>query len=272
MKNHFVPMKATITGIRADTHDVRSYTLETGDGDFQDFRPGQFNMVGLPGVGEAPISLSTLIRNGAFEHTIRAVGRVTRYLARLEEGDRILLRGPYGKGWPIEEARGGDLLFVGGGLGLAPLRPAIQLVSAERDSFGSVSLAYGARDPMNVIYSGEFDRWRDYMQVLLTVDEVPEGSEWPHRTGLVTELLDGASIDIVNATAFVCGPEIMMRFVCRRLLQLGLSPARLYVSLERRMKCGVGQCGHCQHGSAFVCKDGPVFLYRDISKFPDGLL
>jgi NAD(P)H-flavin reductase len=272
MKNPLAPMKAKIAGVRDDTHDVRSYTLETPEGAFGDFRPGQFNMVGLPGVGEAPISLSTLVADGAFEHTIRAVGRVTRYLARLEEGDGVHLRGPYGRGWPVENARGGDLLLVGGGLGLAPLRPVIQAVMADRDSFGGVSLAYGARDPMNVIYPGEFDRWRESVQVLLTVDEAPEGSEWPHRTGLVTELLGDASLDIANASAFVCGPEIMMRFVCRRLLQLGLSPARLHVSLERRMKCGVGQCGHCQHGSAFVCRDGPVFLYREAGKFPDGLL
>lgn len=272
MKNPLAPVKARIAGIRDDTHDVRSYTLETPEGAFEDFRPGQFNMVGLPGAGEAPISLSTLVSNGAFEHTIRAAGRVTRYLAHLGEGDEVLLRGPYGRGWPIGGARGGDLLMVGGGLGLAPLRPVIQTVMADRDSFGSVSVAYGARDPANVIYSGEFDKWRESVQVLLTVDDALGDSKWPHQRGLVTELLEDAPMDIVNATAFVCGPEIMMRFVCRRLLQLGLSPAKLHVSLERRMKCGVAQCGHCQHGSAFVCRDGPVFLYRDVSVFPDGLL
>ncbi len=274
MNNPLTPVKAAILDIKDETHDVRTYTVGADAEKFKDFQPGQFNMVGAPGVGEAPISLSSLVEDGgSFQHTIRSVGSVTQYLEKFfKKGDEIFMRGPYGRPWPIEAARGGDLLLVGGGLGLAPLRPVIQSVIGERSSFGGVTLVYGARDPLNIIYEDEFSKWNESIQILLTVDEVPKGIKWAHATGLVTELLDEARIEPAETTAFICGPEIMMRFVARRLLLEGISPARLYVALERRMKCGIGQCGHCQHGSAFVCKDGPVFLYREISRFPDGLL
>ncbi len=273
MNNLLTPVKAAILDIKDETPDVRTYTIGADAEKFKNFQPGQFNMVGAPGVGEAPISLSSLVEDGgSFQHTIRSVGRVTQYLEKFKRGDEIFIRGPYGRPWPIEAARGGDLLLVGGGLGLAPLRPVVHAVLKERKSFGGVTLAYGARDPLNIICGDEFSHWQESIQILLTVDEVPKGTEWAHATGLVTELLDETKIKPAEATAFICGPEIMMRFVARRLLLEGISPARLYVSLERRMKCGIGQCGHCQHGSAFVCKDGPVFLYREISRFPDGLL
>ncbi len=271
MKNLLVPHKALITGIKAETADVRTYTLSLDGAEFNP-RPGQFAMLGYPGVGEAPVSLSSLPAEGLFQHTIREAGRVTGYLAKFQRGDELFIRGPYGTGWPLEGAKGGDLVLIAGGLGLAPLRPVLHEVMKEPGAFGSITLIYGARDPHSLIFSDEIDQWLRRFPVLLTVDEVPRDARWAHFTGLVTELIDRAEFRPGETTAFICGPEIMMRFAARRLLLEGVAPSRLHVSLERRMKCGVGQCGHCQHGSAFVCKDGPVFPYRDVRGLPDGLL
>lgn len=271
VKNLLLPVKAIITDIRAETADVRTYSLKLKKGKFtSSAEPGQFNMVGYPGVGEAPISLSSVVKTSGFQHTIRTVGRVTGFLRKLGTGDEIFLRGPYGSGWPLNNAR--DIVLIAGGLGLAPIRPVIQTILNKRDSFGNVTLIYGARDPLNMLFRDELRQWQDRLPVFLTVDEVPVGTTWEHNTGFVTGLMDRVKIDIEKTTAFICGPEIMMRFVARRLMFEGIAPSRLYVSLERRMKCGVAQCGHCQHGSTFVCKDGPVFPYRDASRFPDRLL
>jgi NAD(P)H-flavin reductase len=271
VKNPLLPFRAAIEGVREEAADVRTYSLLLRDVPF-DPLPGQFNMVGHPGVGEAPISLSSLPRGGAFEHTVRAVGRVTAYLAGLRKGQEMFLRGPYGSGWPIKRAEGRDLLIVAGGLGLAPLRPVLQRVMEDRGAFGSVTLIYGSRDPASLLFRDEYPEWRRHIPVLLTVDEVPRGALWEQGVGLVTDVMESVAIAPGGTLAFICGPEIMMRFAARLLLLKGLPPSSIYVSLERRMKCGVGQCGHCQHGSTFVCKDGPVYAYGDINRFPDGLL
>lgn len=271
MKNPLLPVRAVIADIREEASDVKTYSLLLGDVPF-DALPGQFNMVGCPGVGEAPISLSSIARDGAFEHTVRAVGRVTSYLQRLKKGEEMFLRGPYGSGWPLRRAEGRDLLLIAGGLGLAPLRPVLQRVIEDRASFGTVTLIYGARDPAGLIFRDDYEQWQRHMPVLLTVDEAPKGTAWEHGVGLVTDLMESVAIAPGETVAFICGPEIMMRFSARLLLLRGLPPSSIYVSLERRMKCGVGQCGHCQHGSTFVCKDGPVYAYGDVNRFPDGLL
>jgi NAD(P)H-flavin reductase len=271
VENPLLPVRAVIADIRAEAVDVRTYSLLLGNVPFNAL-PGQFNMVGCPGAGEAPISLSSLARDGAFEHTVRAVGRVTSYLQRLKKGDRIFLRGPYGSGWPLGRAKGRDLLLIAGGLGLAPLRPVLQRVMEDRASFGTVTLICGARDPASLLFRDDYEAWRRHMPVLLTVDEVPSGVHWEQGVGLVTDLMESMAIAPGRTVAFICGPEIMMRFAARLLLLKGLPASSIYVSLERRMKCGVGQCGHCQHGSTFVCKDGPVYAYGDVNRFPDGLL
>lgn len=271
MKNPLLPVRAVITDIKTETTDVRTYSLVLRDIPFNPL-PGQFNMVGYPGAGEAPISLSSLVREGAFQHTVRSVGRVTDFLTKLTKGDEVFLRGPYGSNWPLKGLEGRDLLIIAGGLGLAPLRPVVQRVLESRESFGNITLIYGTRDPESLLFRDEYDRWRSQMPVLVTVDEVPRGTTWQQGVGLVTDVMDRLDITPEKTIAFVCGPEIMMRFAARLLLFRGLAPSAIYVSLERRMKCGVGQCGHCQHGSTFVCKDGPVYAYGDVNRFPDGLL
>ncbi len=268
--NQLKPVKAYIKDIKSEAEEVKTYILSI-DGSFIS-EPGQFNMVGYPGVGEAPISLSSLIRNGCFEHTIKAVGRVTCFLDRFEKGNKLFLRGPYGKGWPLDKAKGKDILLIAGGVGLAPIRPVVQMILDKRKLFGDVSLIYGAKNERNVLFINEFDTWGKGISLHLTLDEVTHPSAWKHSKGLVTELIDKVRIRPERTFAFVCGPEIMMRFVCRGLLMLGIAQSRLYVSFERRMKCGIAHCGHCQHFGFFVCKDGPVFLYKDIQGLPDSLI
>lgn len=271
MKNPLVPLKAEIREVRQETPDVRTYALRIKEAEGFGPSPGQFNMVGRPGVGEAPISISAIAADGGaglFEHTVRAVGRVTEYMAKLAPGDEVFLRGPYGRGWP--SATAGDVLVVAGGLGLAPLRPLLQKAAEGRS--GEVTLLYGARDPLNVLFKDELEKWARQFPVMLTVDEVPEGSRWQHGVGLITGLFDKVRIDPRRSSAFICGPEIMMRFAARQLVLMGLPPSRIFVSLERRMRCGVAQCGHCQLGSLFVCKDGPVVAYDEVKGLPDMLL
>jgi len=271
LKNPLIPFKAVITDIKLETTDIRTYSLLLRDAVYKT-KPGQFNMVGYPGVGEAPISLSSVVCENRFQHTIKAVGRVTKFIERLREGDELFLRGPYGSSWPLESTIGKDILLIAGGLGIAPMRPVIQEILTKRNSFGNVTLIYGTRRPDTLLFKNELDVWRKDAMVLLAVDEVTPCTIWAYHVGLVTELLDKVSFNVEKTFAFICGPEIMMRFISRGLFLRGFLPSRVYVSLERRMKCGIGQCGHCQHGSKFVCKDGPVFLYKEVSRFPDSLL
>jgi NAD(P)H-flavin reductase len=275
--NRLRPVKARIRSIKTEAEQVKTYNLSI-KGPFAAI-PGQFNLVGFPGVGESAISFSSVVRNGCFDHTIKAVGRVTGFLDGLKKGDELLLRGPYGKGWPLNITKGKDILLIAGGVGLAPLRPVVQKVLEKRELFGDVSIIYGARNEKNVLFMDEFDSWERGVSLFLTVDEVtrPPGrrgskDRWKHNVGLVTDLLDEVKIKPENTIAFVCGPEIMMRFICKGLLMKGLIQSSIYVSLERRMKCGIAHCGHCQHSGLFVCKDGPVFSYKDVRGLPDGLL
>jgi NAD(P)H-flavin reductase len=271
LRNPFEPIRAVVSGIKPETLDVKTYSVILDEG-LSDPKPGQFNMVGHAGVGEAPISFSSISSGSEFKHTIRSAGRVTRFIDQLKEGDEIFIRGPYGTCWPLDKSAGKDLVLVAGGVGLAPIRPVIYEILSKRDSFGRVVLVYGARRPADVLFSDEIRTWEEYIEVLLTVDEVPTDVVWDYDIGLVTELLDNMSLIPERTSAFICGPEIMMRFIARGLFLKGLFASELYVSLERRMKCGIGQCGHCQHGAKFVCKDGPVFPYKAVNIFPDGLL
>jgi sulfite reductase subunit B len=275
--NQLKPIKAKIKDIRKETEDVRTYILSLKKS-FK-AKPGQFNMVGYPGVGEAPVSFSSVIYDNCFDHTIRAVGSVTKFLDGFKKGDEVFLRGPYGRGWPINEGKGKDVLLIAGGLGIAPVRPVVQMVLNNRGLFGDVSLIYGARNEKNVLFMNEYIEWGKRISIYLTVDEVSHPplakgrskGGWKHNVGLVTELLDRVKISPERTIVFICGPEIMMRFVCRDLLILGIRESRMYVSLERRMKCGIAHCGHCQHSGLFVCKDGPVFSYNEVKGLPDGL-
>jgi NAD(P)H-flavin reductase len=214
-------------------------------------------MLYLPGIGEVPISICGISRDGrAVEHAIRSVGAVTAALTKLRPGESVGVRGPFGNGWPLDDSEGCDLLIIAGGIGLAPLRPAIQ--AAARRKGGRVIVLYGARSPEDLLFRRDLAAWsRQGVEASVIVDRA--GSGWRGRIGLVTELIAPARPDPTRTQAWLCGPEIMMRFCINELQRLGLK--RIYLSLERNMKCGVGHCGHCQLGELFVCKDGPVVSY-----------
>ena len=251
--------------LRPEVARVRSSSRETADivtlrlvpsPALAGARAGQFNMLWAFGVGEIPVSVSDGPgRGGELGHTVRSVGAVSGALTSLRPGESLGLRGPYGTGWPLELCRGKHVLVVGGGLGLAPLRPAIVRL-LEDGACRRLTVLYGARTPEDLLFRQDLLRWGSRGEVLLTVDRAKAG--WPGLVGVVPALLARVELDPAEALALVCGPEVMMRFAARELLLRGLRPERIYLSLERNMKCGVGLCGHCQLGSLFVCKDGPV--------------
>lgn len=257
-----LPRPFVVRETRRETADTVTVWLEPRHGERLDFRPGQFTMIGAPGRGEVPISISGDPREpDLLQHTVRSVGDASRALTRVQPGDVVLVRGPYGTGWEVERAAGGDVLLVAGGIGLAPLRPAVLEVLAERDRYERVVLLIGCRTPDQLLYVDELQQWRARLDldVLVTVDAAPSG--WHGRVGLVTGLLTAAGVDPGRAHAFVCGPEVMMRLVADAVLHLGVPAPRTRLSMERNMKCGVGLCGHCQLREHFVCTDGPVFGY-----------
>lgn len=261
----WLPRTARIAAIRAETPGVRTYELKLGD-DFR-FSPGQFNMLYVPGVGEAAISISSSARDpDALAHTVREVGDVTAALARHAVGDQIALRGPFGNPWPVDQAGGHDVMLVAGGIGLAPLRPVVYEFLSRRSSFGRLSLIYGARTPKDLLFAREYDAWRSAgIDVYTTVDRADLA--WTGNIGVVTDLMHRAPLSPERASILTCGPEIMMRAVVREALGLGFDIGRIFVSLERNMKCAVAMCGHCQLGPEFLCQDGPVFPYPRVAPY-----
>ena len=264
---------ARIVAIRPETPGVRSYDLELRDEALRNayaFAPGQFNMLLLPGIGEAAISIaSDPASPRLLTHTVRAVGNVTRAMERLSVGDEILLRGPYGNPWPLDSLRGSDVVFVAGGLGLASQRAAILEIARRRADFGRVVVLHGAKTPEGLLYPGEYAAWRRAgIEVLVTVDAAPatrEGeSPWDGPVGFVTDSLAGLSFAGPPAV-LCCGPDPMMAAVARTARGIGSGGDRLWVSMERNMSCAVGQCGLCQFGPFFVCLDGPVFRYDAVA-------
>ncbi len=229
------------------------------------FVPGQFSMLWVFGIGELPISISgDPAKHDRLVYTVRSVGQATNALVTRGVGDGVGVRGPFGKGWPVEKARGRDVIIVAGGIGLAPLRPVIYEVLNHRRDYGRLVVLYGARSPRDLLYRKELASWarQHETQVLITVDY--GGMSWRGHVGVVTTLFKYARLKPSRSIAMVCGPEIMMRFVTRELESHGLTRNDIYLSMERNMKCGVGFCGHCQYGPHFICKDGPVFPYEQI--------
>jgi NAD(P)H-flavin reductase len=264
--NVAVPVPYHVTHRREDTDDTVTLTLEHPDAPLPGFAPGQFAMLTSYGVGEVPISLAGTDggengRSGRLVHTLRAVGAVTRALHATRPGQVVGVRGPFGAGWDVPSAAGRDLVVVAGGIGLAPLRPVVLAALAARPEFGRLVVLVGARTPADLLYLDELSTWNrlDGVQVEVTVDR--PNSAWSGHVGVVTTLIDGADFDADNAVAFVCGPEVMMRFVARALATRGLAEERIRVSLERNMHCGTGWCGHCQLGPLLICRDGPVVGY-----------
>jgi NAD(P)H-flavin reductase len=255
-----------ITHVIKETQDTFSLELapEAGVEQFS-FSPGQFNMLYVFGVGEVPISISSdPTGKMPLVHTTRAVGAVTQAMWKLKAGDALGIRGPYGRGWPVEQALHNDVVIVAGGIGLAPLRPVIYSVLADRDRFGRVVLLYGTRTPEDMLFRKELEKWRSRfdLEIHMTVDRAT--GSWRGNVGVVTTLIGRSPFDHQNCVAMVCGPEIMMRFTVLELQKRGVNDDRIFISMERNMKCGIGLCGHCQLGSSFACKDGPVYCFAEI--------
>ena len=258
-----LPSLYRVQRVRWDTDDTFSLELSpAGGGTIPAFTPGQFNMLYVFGVGEIPISISgDPDQTDLLIHTTRAVGVVSRAMSKLKVDDVVGVRGPFGRGWPVDDIHRKDVVIVAGGIGLAPLRPAMYHIMANREQYERVVLLYGARTAGDVLYGKQLQKWRAHfdLDVYVTVDRGTDS--WRGSVGLVTALIGRAPFDPLNTAAMVCGPEVMMRFTTMGLEKRGVAAHNIYVSMERNMKCGVGLCGHCQFGAAFICKDGPVFPY-----------
>ena len=264
-KNPLAPTRAIVEEKINEGTDVFSLKLSLHNGELFSATPGQFNMLGLPGIGEAAFSFSSLDSDGRkFTHTIRMAGNVVDAMAKLNTGDKLTFRGPYGNGWPLESAEGKNLIIVAGGIGLPPLRPVIYHVLRNRDKFKKVYLLYGAKTVGELLYKNELESWSKEIPVLLSADKLTQASPLTIRQGVVTTLFDQLEISMEDTVTFTCGPQIMMKFVAAELILNGHKPDKIFISMERRMKCGIGHCGHCQFGPHFVCRDGPVFAYADI--------
>lgn len=263
----FAPRPFRVTRRRQDTRDTATLTLAPADGEPLAFAAGQFTMVYAFGVGEVPLSISgDPTRAGSLLHTVRDVGGVTHTLTQLRRGAVVGIRGPYGRGWDVADGKGGDVVLVAGGIGLAPLRPALLQILAHRGDYNRVVLLYGTRTPEDVLYGHELERWRGRfdLDVDVTVDYGPP--QWRGKVGLVTGLIPRAGFDPGRTLALVCGPEAMMRHVSAALVDRGVERSRIRLSMERAMDCGVGLCGHCQLRELFVCVDGPVFGFDQVER------
>ncbi|MGW3266359.1 FAD/NAD(P)-binding protein [Streptomyces sp. NPDC001056] len=254
------PMPYRVVDSWAETGDTRSIELVPAGEGLAPFSPGQFAMIYAFGVGDVPVSVSSLRGgHGGHVHTVRAVGAVSTALYRLRPGDTVGLSGPYGTGWDLGAAVGHDVLVIAGGIGLAPLRPVVHAVLERRDAYGRLAVLVGARTPADLLYRDEIGGWRDSARAEVTVDRPAPG--WQGAVGVVTTLLDHLDLRPGRTCALVCGPEVMMRHTARDLVARGLAPHRVQVSLERNMHCATGHCGHCQLGPLLLCRDGPVVGY-----------
>lgn len=258
-----VPVMYRVMQRRQDLDDTVTLWLEPVDEGLGRPAAGQFNMLWAFGIGEAPISVAGY-DDGRLVHTIRAVGAVTSALAAAAEGAEIGVRGPFGTDWGLNGAEGRDVVIVAGGLGLAPVRPIITEAAGNRERFGRVSLLVGARSPETLLYREELEQWGQHGSIDVSVTVDAATPSWRGDVGVVTSLIPQTPAASAGAMAFVCGPEVMMRFTARALIDQGLDPGAIAVSLERNMHCAIGHCGHCQLGPAFVCKDGPVLPWSRV--------
>jgi sulfhydrogenase subunit gamma (sulfur reductase) len=269
----YVPTMARLAKVEPMTEMEKLFTLELPDGRHLGNEPGQFVEVSMFGIGEAPISISSSPSrsNGTFELCVRNVGDVTNALHQMAPGQIVGIRGPFGHAFPIDKMKGKDILFAAGGLGLAPLRSLINQVLDERHFFGRVIILYGTKRPAEILFKDELLDWsqRDGVEFHMTVDRGDDS--WRGHVGVITTLFPKVTVNPRNTVAATCGPPIMYRFVLMELLGKGIPESQIYLSLERRMKCGVGKCGHCQINNLYCCQDGPVFTYAQIKGLEEAL-
>ena len=267
MKSPYQPIATTLEKVAEETPNIKTFWLRPDEP--LAFRTGQFMELTVPGLGEAPFTPSSSPAvEDRLEMTIMKAGTVTSCLHELESGAKVGLRGPYGKGYPMEDFYGKELLILGGGVGLAPLRSLLYQVFEDIDKFPRVILLYGAKSPGDLVYAEQLKEWtsQDKLEVLVSVDK--ESNGWDGNVGVVTTLLPKVKLNLDKTAAVVCGPPVMMKFGTLELIQMGMAKDRLYLSLEKNMSCGVGKCGHCRVGPYYICKDGPVFTYDKVEFLP----
>ncbi|MDP2892408.1 MAG: FAD/NAD(P)-binding protein [Bacillota bacterium] len=265
LKSPYLTYEGKILSAKMIGKEEKYFKIVLKGGRLLDFEPGQFLMVAIPGVGEAPVSISSSPSQvGYFELVVRKVGTLTSAMHKLEEGDQVGIRGPMGVGFPIQILEGSDLLFVAGGLGIIPLRSLINYAIDNRRDFGKVSILLGCKTPENLLFNDELDTWGKRLDVNFSCIVDRAAPDWKGNVGLITSLIPGVNLDSERTFAIVVGPPIMYKFVIAELLKKKIPESQIYVSLERHMKCGIGYCGHCQMGGIYCCKNGPVFQYSKI--------
>ncbi len=268
MKNPYLPIEAKIDEIIEETPNIKTFVLKPKEE--ISFVTGQFVEITVPGIGEAPFTPSSSPhQKGRVELTIMNVGLVTNRLHQMKQGEIVGIRGPYGKGYPLDKMYGKEVLILGGGVGMAPLRSFLLTLLEQPDKFKRIVLCYGARSPQDIVYKSQFKEWMEdkNLEVYRSVDKADHN--WKETEGVVTVLLDKFQVDLGNSVAVVCGPPIMMKFGTFKLIELGHRPENIYLSMEKNMSCGLGKCGHCALGRFYVCKDGPVFSYDMIKDIPE---
>ncbi|MEJ2703277.1 MAG: FAD/NAD(P)-binding protein [Sedimentisphaerales bacterium] len=269
----YLPLPATVDEVKPMTAMERFFSFRLDSGQPLGHMPGQFAEVSIPGIGEAPISISSSpTRDDSFEMVVRNVGAVSGAMHELSAGDKVFVRGPFGTTFPVEDAmKGQDILFICGGIGIVPVRSAIQYVLDNRDDYGRVMILFGAKTPRDRLFTDEFEQWRSVKNVTLlqTVDRRDEN--WYGAEGVITTLMPLVKVDETRTVAIICGPPIMYKFVITELLKMKFHDDQIYLSLERHMKCGVGKCGHCQINNIYVCQKGPVFKFSDIKDVEEAL-
>ena len=271
-KDIYLPQLATVQDVSQMNVTEKYLRLRMDEGQF-DYVPGQFVEVSVAGVGEAPITISSSpTQTSGFELVVRRIGNVTNAIHELKPGDRLGIRGPLGQGiYPAEEAKSGDVVFICGGLGMAPQRSFIKYVLDNRQDYGHVTILQGTKEYDQRLFPSEMKAWEklDGVQVLETIDEPDE--RWTGHVGVVTTLIPKIECDLKSATVLVCGPPVMYKFVLMAIEEYHVPHDRIFLNLERKMKCGVGKCGHCQINNVYVCMDGPVFRYSDLASLPEAI-
>ena len=266
-----MPLATTIERVVRLTEKERLLRVSSGQARFS-FEPGQFFMAGLPGYGEAPFSISSFpfYADGGFELCIRAVGNLSSAIHRLRKGDTLWVRGPFGRGFDLQEFKGKDIVFVAGGIGIVPMRSLVKAVAGQRDEYGRLTLIYGSKTPDDILFNEELRGWSEAgFDVRLTID-APHPA-WKGNVGVVTTIIPHVEMDPSKTVAVIIGPPVMYRFVILSLWDKRLPREKILVSLERRMKCGVGKCGHCQINNVYTCQEGPVFRLSEIRNLPEAL-
>jgi NAD(P)H-flavin reductase len=274
MQNPYIPNSAKIEKITEETSDIKTFKIVFQDEKLRQefsYRPGQFVEFSVYGIGEAPFCLaSSPTRKEYIECSIKKLGKVTQAIHELEEGNVVGIRGPYGNGFPVVEMQGKNLIFVGGGIGIAPLRSLIWYCLDNRKDFRDIIIIYGARSVADLVYKEELRKWEQKHRVktILTVDPGGETKDWKRKIGFVPKILEEVNPSPENSFVITCGPPIMIKFTLLSLIEMKFTPEQIITTLERQMRCGIGKCGHCMIGHLYVCKDGPVFSCAELEKLP----